>query len=175
LGLLCEQGLKIVSNQVQFSVLDSRPEQSMIALCRKYDVKILVYGVLLGGFLSEKYLNLPEPTAADLSTASLKKYFNMIQAWGGWMLFQELLETMHQISEKHQCSIANVATSLILQKPAVAGVIIGTRLGISEHMQDNSNVFELSLDTEDLDSIKEVTSRSNDLFELIGDCGSEYR
>lgn len=174
LMILFEQGLKIVSNQVQFSILDSRPEKLMIPFCRKNNVKILAYGVLLGGFLSEKYLNLPEPEKHELSTASLKKYFNMIQEWGGWNLFQDLLEILHQVSKKHKCSIPNIAASFILQKPAVAGVIIGTRLGISEHIQDNSKVFELELDSEDFDRIKEVTNRSNDLFESIGDCGSEY-
>ncbi|MBA4453470.1 MAG: aldo/keto reductase, partial [Nitrosopumilaceae archaeon] len=95
--------------------------------------------------------------------------------WGGWELFQELLQTLSQISQKHQCSIANVATSYILQKPAVVGVIIGARLGISEHIDDNKQVFRINLDSQDKSEILSVTEKSNDLFELIGDCGSEYR
>ncbi len=99
----------------------------------------------------------------------------MINAWGGWELFQELLQVLLQISKKHDCSIANVATSFILEKPGVAGVIIGDRLGISEHRDDNSKVFTLQLDSEAKLMIKSVTKKSKDLFEAIGDCGSEYR
>ena len=99
----------------------------------------------------------------------------MIIRWGGWELFQELLHILSQISKKHQCSIANVATSYILDKPTVAGVIIGARLGISEHREDNLRVLEVNLDSEDHSLIKSVTDKSEDLFEMIGDCGSEYR
>jgi aryl-alcohol dehydrogenase-like predicted oxidoreductase len=99
----------------------------------------------------------------------------MIIRWGGWELFQELLQTLLEISKKHDCSIANVATSFILQKPAVAGVIIGARLGISEHREDNSRVFDVRLDSEDNSMITSVTQKSKDLFEIIGDCGDEYR
>ncbi len=99
----------------------------------------------------------------------------MIQEWGGWKLFQELLDTLETISKKHDCSIANVATRFILDKPAVAGVIIGARLGISEHIKDNSKAFDVKLDSDDLSAISSVTLKANNLFEIIGDCGGEYR
>ena len=95
--------------------------------------------------------------------------------WGGWQLFQELLEVLNIISKKHDCSIANIATRFILDKPQVAGVIIGARLGITEHMEDNNKVFGLKLDQDDISSISAITSKSNDLFDVIGDCGDEYR
>ena len=99
----------------------------------------------------------------------------MIDIWGGWELFQELLIILDNISKKHNCSIANIATRFILDKPQVAGVIIGARLGISDHREDNSKVFELKLDQDDISLISSVTSKSNDLFDTIGDCGDEYR
>ena len=99
----------------------------------------------------------------------------MIDIWGGWKLFQELLEVLNKISQKHNCSIANIATRFILDKPQVAGVIIGARLGITEHIEDNNRVFSLKLDQDDISLISTVTSKSNDLFDVIGDCGDEYR
>ncbi len=170
-----DKGLEIISNQVQYSILDQRPEEIMIPFCLKNGIRLLTYGTLLGGFMSEKYINSPEPTREQLSTASLQKYYNMINAWGGWSLFQNLLQVLEQISKKHRCTIANVATSFILNKPSVAGVIIGARLGISEHIDDNLNAFEINLDSEDYIKIETVTQKSNNLFESIGDCGDEYR
>jgi aryl-alcohol dehydrogenase-like predicted oxidoreductase len=99
----------------------------------------------------------------------------MIDDWGGWGLFQELLLVLDRIAKKHSRSIANVATRYILDKPAVAGVIIGARLGITNHIDDNAKVFGFKLDRDDLKSIEEVCTKSNDLFERIGDCGDEYR
>jgi aryl-alcohol dehydrogenase-like predicted oxidoreductase len=173
--IMTDKGFKLISNQVQYSILDQRPEKLMNSFCRKHNMSILAYGTLLGGFLSEKYLGALEPHRADLTTLSLQKYYNVIDVWGGWNLFQELLRTLSQIAIKHDSSIANVSCKFILDKPVVAGAIIGSRLGLSEHIQDNSKVFDLQLDSEDHAMINSVTDKSNDLFNIIGDCGDEYR
>ena len=173
--IMTEQGFTLVSNQVQFSIIDQRPDVKMIPFCQKHDIKLLTYGTLLGGFLSEKYLGASEPTRADLDTLSLQKYKNMIDAWGGWSLFQKLLVVLEQIAKKHDSSIANVATRFILDKPSVAGVIIGVRLGISEHRVENNRVFGVELDSEDHEKIKTVTTQSKNLVEVLGACGGEYR
>ena len=68
-----------------------------------------------------------------------------------------------------------MAVRSVLDCPAVAGVIIGCRLGITQHTQDNGGVFQFMLDEEDRSSIDTVLATSNDLFKLIGDCGDEYR
>jgi len=173
--IMIEEGFKLVSNQVQYSIIDQRPEVKMVPFCQKHGIMLLTYGTLCGGFLSEKYLGKPEPSRGQLDTFSLQKYKQMIDAWGGWDLFQELLWALDVIAKKHEVGIANVVTRYILDKPSVAGVIIGVRLGILDHKKDNARVFGLKLDKEDNDKIKFVTSKSNDLFYTIGDCGDEYR
>jgi aryl-alcohol dehydrogenase-like predicted oxidoreductase len=173
--IIKEHGHNIVSNQVQYSILDQRPDKLMAPFFAKHGIKILSYGTLLGGFFSEKYLGVDEPHRGNLTTSSLQKYKNMIDVWGGWQLFQELLFVMDSIAKKHNCSIANVATRFVLDKPQVAGVIIGTRLGIAEHREDNAKVFDVKLDIQDISLIDSITAKSNDLFDVIGDCGGEYR
>jgi len=175
LGVIADRGVRIVSNQVQYSLIDRRPEVRMAAFCRDHAMTLLGYGTLLGGLLSEKYLGRPEPRRANLNTASLQKYKNMIDAWGGWVLFQELLAVLKQIADKHRVSIANVGTSYILGRPAVAGVIVGARLGIAQHLADNARVFGCGLNAGDLAIIEAVLAKSRDLMTLIGDCGGEYR
>ncbi|MBD2211782.1 aldo/keto reductase [Calothrix sp. FACHB-156] len=175
LQIIVEAGIKIVSNQVQFSLVDRRPEVNMSQFCQQHDIKLFTYGTVCGGLLSEKYLGKPEPRGFDLATVSLKKYKNMIDAWGGWQLFQELLSTLKSIADKHRVSISNVAVRYILDKPSVGGVIVGARLGISEHIEDNAKVFSFNLDEEDFNQIDAVSRQSRDLYQLIGDCGDEYR
>jgi len=94
---------------------------------------------------------------------------------GGWSLFQELLAALKRIADKHAVSIANVGTRYILDCPAVAGVIIGTRLGIAEHIAESARVFGFSLNEEDRAQIDHISSKSRHLFEVIGDCGAECR
>jgi len=176
LQIILDSGLQIVSNQIQYSIIDRRPEVKMVPFCKAHNVRLLAYGSLCGGLLSERYLGkIQEPSALDLDTLSLKKYKKMIDKWGGLGLFQELLSTLNDIAQKHNVSIANVATRYILQKPAVAGAIIGVRLGISDHRKSNTQVFNFSLDKSDHDTIDTVCSKSNNLFDMVGDCGDEYR
>lgn len=60
-------------------------------------------------------------------------------------------------------------------QPAVAGSMVGVRLGLSEHIKDANAVFSLVLDEEDVNSIREVQKKGKDLMRIIGDCGDEYR
>jgi aryl-alcohol dehydrogenase-like predicted oxidoreductase len=175
LRVIADHGVAIVSNQVQYSLVDRRPEARMAAYCSEHGVTLLAYGSLLGGLLSEKYLGRPEPPRAELNTASLQKYKRMIDAWGGWALFQQLLAALKQIADKHRVSIANVGVRYILDRPAVAGVIVGARLGVAQHITDNGRVFGLELDSADHAAIEPVLAKSRDLMTLIGDCGDEYR
>jgi aryl-alcohol dehydrogenase-like predicted oxidoreductase len=173
--IIVDAGIKIVSNQVQFSLVDQRPLVNMVPFCQQHDIKLFTYGSVCGGLLSEKYLGKPEPRGQELTTVSLRKYKNMVDAWGGWQLFQQLLSTLKEIADKHGVSIANVAVRYILDQPAVGGVIVGARLGISEHIADNAKIFSFTLDTEDSDRIHHISRQSRDLYQLIGDCGDEYR
>ena len=175
LKIIVEHGLRIVSNQVQYSLIDRRPEVQMSPFCQAHDIQLLTYGTVGGGLLSGTYLGQPEPSRGALTTASLRKYKQMVDAWGGWGLFQELLVVLKRIADKHQVSLANVAVRYILDRPAVAGVIVGTRLGVAEHRQDNARAFAVTLDAEDRGQIEDVLAKSRDLYQLIGDCGDEYR
>ena len=175
LQIMIDSDLQIVSNQVQYSIIDRRPEVKMIPFCLENNISLLCYGSICGGLMSERYLGRMQPSTTELNTLSLQKYKKMIDAWGGWSLFQELLSTLKRIAQKHNVTITNVAARYILDKSAVAGVIIGVRLGIVDHRTSNTQVFNFILDKSDCEAIDAVCAKSNNLFEIIGDCGDEYR
>jgi len=170
--IVVQNGIKIVSNQVSYSIIDRRPEYGMVQFCLQHDMKLLTYGTLLGGFLSENWIGQPEPNYNSLSTVSLRKYFQFISKFGGWQIFQGVLKAVKEVANKHNVSVANVAIKYILDKPAVGGVIIGVRLGVSEHIQDNKRTFDLKLDPEDIEKIQTAVKKGNP---LPADCGDEYR
>ncbi|CAD5184512.1 unnamed protein product [Musa acuminata subsp. malaccensis] len=179
LHIILENGIPVVSNQVQHSVVDMRPQQRMAELCQLTGLKLITYGTVMGGLLSEKFLdaNVSIPFAGPpLNTPSLQKYKRMVDAWGGWSLFQVLLQTMKKVASKHGVSIPTVAVKYVLnQQPSVAGSMVGVRLGLSEHIKDTNTIFSLELDDEDMNSITEVSKQGRDLLKVIGDCGDEYR
>jgi aryl-alcohol dehydrogenase-like predicted oxidoreductase/enamine deaminase RidA (YjgF/YER057c/UK114 family) len=170
IALAC--GIPIVSNQISHSLIDQRAQGSMTEVCKEYGVKILAFGTLAGGFLTEKWLGRKEPADNDLTTWSEKKYKRFLDVAGGWEPYQHLLQTVHRIAEEHQVSMANVATRCILQNPEVAAVIIGARLGKSEHIKDNLHMLQIELRPEELAAIKQAQEL---LMPIPGDCGDEYR
>ncbi len=153
-----DAGVPLVSNQVQYSVLDRRPDNGMTDFCADQGIELLCYGTLAGGFLTERWLGAPNPDQ-PLENRSLVKYRLIIDEFGGWSAFQQLLRTLDGIAHKHGTSIANVATRWVLDRPSVGAAIIGVRG--SHHLTSNLRVDDLELDADDRDAIDaELLDRS---------------
>ncbi len=172
LSMALASGIEIVSNQVSFSLVDQRARGAMSGLCAEHGVKLLAFGTLAGGLLTDRWLGKPEPDAAAPATWSQMKYRRFIDVVGGWSRFQRLLTVLRKVGDRHQVSIANVACRAILDQPAVAGVIIGARLGERHHRDDAARLFGFSLDEESRDAIDRAVA---ELEPVPGDCGDEYR
>lgn len=172
LNMVVKSGIQIASNQVCHSLLDQRAAGKMSETCLKNDIGILAFGTVAGGFFSEKWLNKPEPLLDGSLTWSQMKYKRYIDASGGWEWFQTLLKTLKKIAETYAVSIATVASACILDNPAVSAVIIGTRLGRSEHIAENKNLFRIKLSSEEINAIKTILANG---ITIPGDCGDEYR
>jgi len=82
------------------------------------------------------------------------------------------LRALKNIADKHQVSVANVASRYVLENKAVAAVIVGARLGLSNHVSNNQKILSFNLDEDDLKTIKEV---QKEMKAIPGDCGDEYR
>ena len=172
LRIACASGIPIITNQICHSVLDRRATTQMKEVCRAYGVKLLAFGTLAGGFLSEKWIGKPEPAQEELKTWSQMKYKRFIDAAGGWVLFQKLLSTLNRVAKRQNASLANIATRLVLENEDVAAVIVGARLSESDHITDNINMLNISLTDEDIQDIKVAQDL---LCPIPGNCGDEYR
>ena len=172
LDLLVENGVPVLTNQVSFSLLDRRAAGAMSALCLAKGVRLLAYGTLAGGLLSERWLGVPEPEAGALADWSKSKYKRFVDAIGGWAVFQGILAAAAGIAKRHGVSIANVATRWVLDHPAVAAVIVGARLGENQHRDDNRRAFAFTLDDRDRATLDAAVAAAR---AIPGDCGDEYR
>lgn len=170
LRIVLASGIEVISNQVCFSLFDRRARGAMTGVCAEYGVKLLAFGTLAGGLLTDRFMGLLEPD--EMRTWSEMKYKRFLDLAGDWDSYQELLRTLAGIAARHEVSVANVATRYILEQPAVGGVIVGARLGESEHIDDNLRLFGFTLDSEDRARIEAAV---NDFTPIPGDCGDEYR
>ncbi|KAH8060899.1 oxidoreductase [Aureococcus anophagefferens] len=134
---------------VQYSLLDRRPENGVIALATKRGLQLTCFGTAAGGWLSDKYLGAPEPTRSDVSkgTVSLRMYKSSLDAWGPWSLFQELLKTLRAVGDELDASIAAVAVAWVLDaldRSCGGSVILGVR--DASHLDDHVRARDLALD-----------------------------
>jgi len=150
---LVNAGVPLASMQVQYSLLDARPENGLVDVCRRHGVHLLCYGTVAGGFLSDAWLGKPEPRS-PFENRSLTKYKLIIDDFGGWNLFQTLLQTLRRIGDRHDTDIATVASRAVLDGPMVAAVIVGARN--RSHLADNLRIFDCVLTSEDHKEIASV-------------------
>ena len=94
---LIDAGIPVATNQCQYSVLDRRPAMRLERLCRETGVKLLCYGTVAGGFMSEKWLGAPKPD--HFENRSLVKYALVIEDSLRWEGFQALLALMKEIGD----------------------------------------------------------------------------
>jgi aryl-alcohol dehydrogenase-like predicted oxidoreductase len=152
---IIESGVKIAGNQVQYSLLDHRVEKDLNGIAADHHIPYLCYGVIAGGFLSDKYLGVKEPQE-PLENRSLTKYKLIIEEMGDYHLFQQLLTTVRTIANKYHVGIAEIAAQYILQKENVGGIIVGARN--RNHLNKLGLISGIRLDEEDLMAIKAITS-----------------
>jgi aryl-alcohol dehydrogenase-like predicted oxidoreductase/enamine deaminase RidA (YjgF/YER057c/UK114 family) len=171
-NMLLASGIEVISDQVCFSLLDRRAAGALSDVCRARGVKLLAYGTVAGGWLSNRWLGQPEPDWERSGTWSQMKYGRFMRVAGGWEALQRVLRAADGVARRHGVSIANVASRYILEQPAVAGVIIGARPGEREHIADNLRVFSFSLSGEDRAELEAALATLNP---IPGDCGDEYR
>ncbi|MFD0799420.1 aldo/keto reductase [Maribacter chungangensis] len=154
---MLDAGVSIAANQVQYSVLDQRVETNMTALAEKHRIPYLCYGTVAGGFLSDRYLNAPDPVP-PYENRSLTKYRLIIDEFGGYDLFQKALQTLREIADRYQVGVTEVACKYILQKPMVGAVIVGARN--RNHLNSLQTLDTFQLNLEDLNKIDAIVAES---------------
>lgn len=166
---ILEAGIGLTTTQVQYSLLDTRPEKALVALGAQYSMHLLCYGTLAGGFLSDRWLDQPEPHGME--NRSQIKYRLMIEEVGGWELFQALLSCLRRIADKHAVTLSSVASRWVLDQPQVAAVIIGSRN--ATHVDRYQEIFGFQLDAQDRQAISELRGQmstpADDVFDLERD------
>jgi aryl-alcohol dehydrogenase-like predicted oxidoreductase len=154
-----EAGFKPASTQVQYSLLDRRPALHLSPYCQENGIGIIAFGTVAGGFISERYLGSAEPN--EYATRSNVKYKLVIDDFGGWDLFQELLKVLNQIAKNHRSDIASISSAWTLQQPGVKAVIVGARN--QDHLERNLAIPNILFSEEEISAIGKVLEQSKEI------------
>ena len=175
LTAMAAAGVPLVSMQVQYSLIDDRPARGMAQAAQAAGVSLLCYGTVAGGLISERWLGAPEPEAR-FENRSLAKYKLIVDEWGGWALFQELLAALDRVARRLGSDMASVASRLMLDRPGVAAVIVGARS--RAHLVRNLAIPALVLTEADRAEIEAVlalgTPVPGEVYELERDRGGRH-
>ena len=115
LAPFADAGIPLVSNQVQYSLLDRRAAVALAPWAATRDMHLLAYGTLAGGFLTERWLGRADP-GFRFENRSLVKYRLIIDEFGPWEAFQALLATLKAVADRHGVTLDAVAT-LAMEAP----------------------------------------------------------
>ncbi|MEC4891431.1 MAG: aldo/keto reductase [Oscillatoria sp. PMC 1051.18] len=160
----------ITTNQVQYSLIDRRVENSMQSLCLEKEIMLLTYGPLVGGFLADKFRGVKSPPPENEHARGFY-YSSVIMRHGGWSPVQEILNALAQVARKYELTIAQVALNWVKNQPGVGAVISGLTLERGQ-IQSNIEALQANIDSADLQFLSE---KSADLFKHEGDIYSYER
>ncbi|MGQ9834001.1 MAG: aldo/keto reductase [Candidatus Villigracilaceae bacterium] len=113
-------------------------EAELRAVCAAYQIGVIPYSPLAGGFLTGKYRR-NQPLPDSVRAASMKDAFTE-QNWA-------LLETMDELARVHEATISQIALAWLLADPLITSPIIGPRT--IEQLQDNLGCLHVELTPEE--------------------------
>jgi aryl-alcohol dehydrogenase-like predicted oxidoreductase len=147
---LVQAGIPIRSNQIQFSLLDPRPLNGMLAYAQAHDIAIFCYGVLAGGLLGTSRPN------DDPTNRSHIKYNLMIEE-ASQPYYQDVLKLLEKLAKTYNTTAANIATAYVLQTPGVSSAILGPRN--MKHLSELDQLDALQLETQDYEALRTLQER----------------
>lgn len=148
-ALECSQ---VITNQVQYSLLERSIEEDLMPLCREKGVSILPYGALGGGMLTGKYSEPPEIKKGDV-----KDFFYKYYKEPYWTKSRRLVSVLEDVAEAHNASASEVAINWTLSHDLVPSCIAGCRT--PQQLAQNVKAADWQLTEEELNRVESEYGR----------------
>ena len=133
---------KYVTAQMYYSLVGRGLEYEFQSFAEYYNLGILVWSPLAGGFLSGKY-SRENPAPAGTRFAEAGSFVPFDRETG-----YRVVETLKQVAGQHDASPARVALAWVLGRPAVSSVIIAARK--VDQLEDNIRAVDLRLSDDEV-------------------------
>lgn len=122
-------------------------ERELMEVCQQYEIGVIPYSPLAGGFLTGKYGKDKVPESARASGAK-RKYFNE----KGW----RVLEAVREVAHETGVPPAAVALGWLLAQPSIVAPIIGANS--VEQLAESLAVADLTLDDGQLEKLNQASA-----------------
>jgi aryl-alcohol dehydrogenase-like predicted oxidoreductase len=133
---------KFVTAQMHYSLVGRGLEYEFQSFAEYYNVGVLVWSPLAGGFLAGKYSRAnPAPDGTRFAEAGSFVPFDKEIGYS-------VVEVLKEVAGRHDASPARVALSWVLGRQAVSSVIVAARK--AEQLEDNIRAVDLQLSDDDV-------------------------
>jgi aryl-alcohol dehydrogenase-like predicted oxidoreductase len=143
---------RYVCEQPPYSILAREIEKAVLPTCQRFDMGVIVWSPLAGGWLSGRFRRGGENTSArarrvpDRFDPDLPANQRKLDA----------VEALAQLAEKAGVKLSHLAIAFTLEHPGVTAAIIGPRT--PEQLDDLLACADLRLDADVLDAIDEIVA-----------------
>ena len=145
LAWLREAGIPIATNQIPYSLADRRADRALADYCDRNGIAVLTYGPLVGGFLGDAWMRVPDPRVAGARFG--EEYLQLVQAGLGWQGLQRVLEALSNVAAQRARTIPQVALRWAFQRGPGHAVLFGATR--SHRLAEILPVFEFELSDAD--------------------------
>lgn len=147
-NILGAAGLKLAAIQNHLSLLNRSSESAgIIEYCRENDIAFFSYMVLEQGMLSGKY-GVDHPFPAN--SARAQSYNDKLNE------LSELIAEMQSIADKHDSTVAQIATAWAIGKGTIP--IVGvTKI---KHVEDAANASKIALTEDEIASLEKLADKT---------------
>jgi len=141
---------KYATAQMHYSLVNRGLEDEFLSFAEHYNIGVLVWSPLAGGFLSGKYSkNQAAPKNTRFSEAGQFVPFDKQKGYN-------VVKVLKDIAEDRSVSPARVALAWTLVQPQISSVIIGARS--LEHLDDNIQAVDFEFLPEELKALDEISA-----------------
>lgn len=148
------------TEQPPYSILARGIEASVLPVCQRYGMGVLVWSPLAFGFLSGKYRK-DQPIDMTTGRAALRPaQFDPAIAENAAKL--DIVEQLVELATSIGCTLPQLAIAFTVAHPAVTSAIIGPRT--MRHLDDLLKGAALTLDDATLDRIDEIVPPGTDQY-----------
>jgi aryl-alcohol dehydrogenase-like predicted oxidoreductase len=148
---------RFVTEQPPYSILVRGIEKDVLPMCQKFNMGVLSWSPLAGGWLSGAFGSGKDNTSRR--SAMLPHHYDMSLPGNRQKL--EAVTALEKVADGAGLSLLQLALGFVLEHPAVTSPIIGPRT--MEHLESQLPALELRLSADVLDRIDEIVPPGTDL------------
>jgi aryl-alcohol dehydrogenase-like predicted oxidoreductase len=136
---------RFVSEQTFYSIVGRKNERELLPMARKYQLGIMVWSPLFGGFLTGKYRRgQTMPQGSRLSDERSERSWP--RSYLGDKAY-DLIEKLDKLAARKGCTMAQFSIAWVLAQPGITSVLIGPRT--LQHLKEYIGAIDVQITDED--------------------------